>query len=316
MTTYPERLAAAEPNATKPLGDLLVRLAAEGRLVSAAEGLGAIEIAGLAFDSRAVGLGSLFVAVPGEHVDGHQFVADAVARGAAAAIVERTTDTPIPQVVVDRSGLALAAAAAWWYGDPTAELGVVGITGTDGKTSTARLTASVLDAGGWQTGIVSTIGGRVGGADEVSPPPATTPQAPDLQRALRAMFTAGDRAAVVETTSHGLALGRVNGVRYDVAVFTNLSHEHMELHGTFEAYRAAKRSLFERLAVDERNPAKPVPGWPRTGIVNLDDEASPTFVEATREAGARILTYGRDPSADLRLLDVSDDGPRLHVTWA
>src|SRR6185295_2308286 len=211
--------------------------------------------------------------------DGHEFIPDAVARGAAAAIVERSTDAPIPQVLVDRSGLALAAAATWWYGDPSAALGVVGITGTDGKTSTARLTASVLDAGGWQTGIVSTIGGRIGGSDEARPPHAT-----DLQRALRAMVAAGDRVAVVETTSHGLALGRVNGVRYDIAVFTNLSHEHLELHGTFEAYRAAKRSLFERLAIDDRNPAKREPAWPRTGIVNVDDPNAASFAEATREA--------------------------------
>jgi UDP-N-acetylmuramoyl-L-alanyl-D-glutamate--2,6-diaminopimelate ligase len=129
------------------------------------------------------------------------------------------------------------------------------------------------------------------------------------------MVAAGDRAAVVETTSHGLALGRVNGVRYDVAVFTNLSHEHLELHGTFEAYRAAKRSLFERLAIDDRNAPKRVPGWPRTGIVNLDDASAATFAEATREAGARLLTYGRDPAADFRLLDVRDDGQRLRVAW-
>jgi UDP-N-acetylmuramoyl-L-alanyl-D-glutamate--2,6-diaminopimelate ligase len=316
MTTYPERLAAAEPNATKPLGDLLVRLAAEGRLVGAPDALGAMQIAGVAFDSRAVVRGGLFVAVPGEHVDGHAFIADAVARGAAAAIVERSSDAPIAQVVVDRSGLALAAAATWWYADPSAELGVVGITGTDGKTSTARLTASVLEAGGWQTGIVSTIGGRIGGTDEARPSHATTPQAPDLQRALRAMVAAGDRATVLETTSHGLALGRVNGVRYDLAVFTNLSHEHLELHGTFEAYRAAKRSLFERLAIDDQNPVKPVPGWPRTGIVNIDDPNASTFAEATDEAGARMLTYGREASADLRLLDVHDDGQRLRVSWA
>jgi UDP-N-acetylmuramoyl-L-alanyl-D-glutamate--2,6-diaminopimelate ligase len=257
----------------------------------------------------------LFVAVSGDHVDGHDYVADAARRGAAAAIVEHAVDAPVPQVIVDRSLLALADAATWWYGDPSAELGVVGITGTDGKTSTARLTAAVLEAGGWQTGIVSTIGGRIGGAEETMPPHATTPQAPELQRALAAMREAGDRAAVVETTSHGLAQGRVNGVRYDIAVFTNISHEHLDFHGTFEAYLAAKRSLFERLAVDERNPTKPVPGWPRTGIVNVDDPAAGSFIEATRHAGARLLAYGRDPSAELRLLDVNDDGRRLHVTW-
>jgi UDP-N-acetylmuramoyl-L-alanyl-D-glutamate--2,6-diaminopimelate ligase len=315
MTTYLERLAAAEPAGTKPLADLVVRLGAEGRLVAAPDGVGAIEISGLAYDSRSVARGGLFVAVPGEHVDGHRFVGDAAGRGAAVAIVEHRVDVPIPQIVVASSALALATAATWWYGDPSAELGVIGITGTDGKTSTARLTASVLEAGGWQTGIVSTIGGRIGGVDEADPPHATTPQAPELQRALQAMVAAGDRAAVVETTSHGLALGRVNGVRYDVAVFTNLSHEHLELHGTFEAYRAAKRSLFERLAIDDRNAPKRVPGWPRTGIVNLDDASAATFAEATREAGARLLTYGRDPAADFRLLDVRDDGQRLRVAW-
>jgi UDP-N-acetylmuramoyl-L-alanyl-D-glutamate--2,6-diaminopimelate ligase len=312
---YDERLAAAEPAAAKPLEELASRLALAATGSPAATDARDLHVRGLAYDSRLVQPGALFVAVPGEHVDGHSFVADAAARGAVAAIVERPVAASIPQLVVPSSQAALAVAAGWWYGDPSAELGVVGITGTDGKTSTARLTAAVLEAGGRQTGIVSTIGGRIGGVDEDHPPHATTPQAPELQRALRAMVAAGDRAAVVETTSHGLALGRVNGVRYDLAVLTNLSHEHLELHGTFEAYRAAKRSLFERLAVDDRNPMKAVPGWRRTGIVNLDDAAAPTFVEATREAGARLLSYGRDPAADLRLLEISDDGRRLHVTW-
>jgi UDP-N-acetylmuramoyl-L-alanyl-D-glutamate--2,6-diaminopimelate ligase len=253
--------------------------------------------------------------VPGDHVDGHDFVADAARRGAAIAIVERSMPVAVPQVVVERSLLALATAATWWYGEPSAELGVIGITGTDGKTSTARLTAAVLEAGGWPTGIVSTIGGRIGGVDEISPPHSTTPQAPQLQRAVAAMRVAGDRAAVVETTSHGLAQGRVNGVRYDIAVFTNLSHEHLDFHGTFEAYRAAKRLLFERLAVDHRNPAKASPAWPRTGIVNVDDPAADAFIEATQRAGARLLRYGREASADLRLLDVNDDGRRLQITW-
>jgi UDP-N-acetylmuramoyl-L-alanyl-D-glutamate--2,6-diaminopimelate ligase len=162
---------------------------------------------------------------------------------------------------------------------------------------------------------VSTIGGRIGGVDELRPPHATTPQAPELQRALRAMVAARDRAAVVETTSHGLAQGRVNGVRYDIAVFTNLSHEHLDFHGTFEAYLAAKRSLFERLAVSGDNPAKAVLGWPRTGVVNIDDPAAAKFIDATRAAGARLVTYGREPAADLRLADVADDGRRLHVAW-
>ena len=314
---YRQRLAAGDPAGTRRLAGLIDRLLSAG-LLAAASGRAAprgLEIRGVAFDSRRVEPGFLFVAVPGEHVDGHDFIGQAAERGAAAAVVERPLDAGLPQLVVRRSLGALPVAAAWWYGDPSAELGVVGVTGTDGKTSTARLVASVLEAGGWQTGIVSTIGGRIGGVDEPSPPHATTPQAPELQRALRAMATAGDRAAVVETTSHGLAQGRVDGVRYDLAVFTNLSHEHLDFHGTFEAYLAAKRSLFERLAVDERNPPKPTPGWARTGIVNVDDPAAGAFVDATRQAGARLLTYGRDRSADFRLVNVDDDGRRLHVTW-
>jgi len=312
---YRKRLAAGDPDGTKPLGGLIDRLQSAGLLVRARPAPSALEIRGLAFDSRLVEPGSLFVAVPGEHVDGHAFIGQAAERGAVAAVVERPIDSALPQLVVRRSQEALAVAAAWWYEDPSARLGIVGITGTDGKTSTARLTASVLDAGGWQTGIVSTIGGRIGGMDESQPSHTTTPQAPELQRALRAMHAAGDQAAVVETTSHGLAQGRVNGVRFDLAAFTNLSHEHLDFHGTFEAYLAAKRSLFERLAVDERNPAKAVPGWPRTGIVNIDDPAAGAFVDATRHAGARVLTYGRGRSADLRLVGVDDDGRRLRLTW-
>ena len=312
---YRGRLEAADPTGTRPLGGLVARLAAAGRLVAAPADLARLEVAALAYDSRAVTPGALFVAIRGEHADGHAFVAGAAERGAVAAIVQQPTGAAIPEVVVDSSLLALADAAAWWYGDPSAQLGVVGITGTDGKTSTARLTASVLEAGGWQTGVVSTIGGRIGGVDELQPPHATTPQAPELQRALRAMVAAGDRAAVVETTSHGLAQGRVNGLRYDIAVFTNLSHEHLDFHGSFEAYLAAKRLLFERLAVTNDNPPKPAPGWPRIGIVNIDDPAASAFVDATREAGARLITYGRDRSADLRLAEVEDDGRRLRVAW-
>ena len=313
--TYATRLAAGDPSGSRPLGELLDRLAAEGRLRTAAAPDRALAVAGLSYDSRAVHRGHLFVAVRGDHVDGHDYVGQASERGAVAAVVERPVDVAIPQVVVDGSLLALATAACWWYRDPSAELGVVGITGTDGKTSTSRLVGSVLAAAGWRAGIVSTVGGRIGGVDETRPPHATTPQAPELQRAIAAMRAAGDQAAVVETTSHGLALGRVNGVRYDVAVLTNVTHEHIEFHGTWEAYRDAKRSLFARLAVDAANPAKAVPGWPRTGILNADDPSFGLFAQTTRAAGARVLTYGRARTADLRLVRVRDDGRRLHVTW-
>jgi len=127
------------------------------------------------------------------------------------------------------------------------------------------------------------------------------------------MVAAGDRAAILETTSHGLAQERVGGISYDVAIFTNLSHEHLEFHGSFEAYRAAKVSLFERLATGASNPPKPSIGWPRTGIVNADDPAGPIFAAATRAARARLLTYGRARDADVRLIDLGEEAGRLRV---
>ena len=316
---YAALLAAGEPAGPKPGAGLLARLeAAGGRIGGEPAGIAALttgSVTGLADDSRTVAPGNLFFAVPGDHVDGHAFVAQAGARGAIAAVVERAVPADVPQVVVDKTLLALAAASCWWYGDPSADLGIVGVTGTDGKTSTSRLAGSVLDAAGLRAGIVSTVGGRIGGVDERRPPHVTTPQAPDLQRALAAIRAAGDPVAVVETTSHGLALGRVNGVRYDVAILTNLTREHLEFHGTWEAYRDAKRSLFARLGTRPDNPPKPNPGWPRTGILNADDPSAPLFAETTRAAGARVLTYGRAAGADLRLLDVVDDGRRLRVSW-
>ncbi|MBI3751231.1 MAG: UDP-N-acetylmuramoyl-L-alanyl-D-glutamate--2,6-diaminopimelate ligase [Chloroflexi bacterium] len=317
--TYAALLSAGEPAGPKTGAAFLARLATAGSQPrGASSGVGVISdgsVTGLAHDSRTVEPGNVFFAVPGDHVDGHDFVAQARARGALAAVVERAVPVDVPQLVVDRTLLALAAAACWWYGDPSADLGIVGVTGTDGKTSTSRLVGSVLDAAGLRAGIVSTVGGRIGGVDERRPPHVTTPQAPELQRALAAIRAAGDPVAVVETTSHGLALGRVNGVRYDVAILTNLTREHLEFHGTWEAYREAKRSLFARLEVGPANPPKPKPGWPRTGILNADDPSASLFAETTRAAGAQVLSYGRSPGADLRLVAVDDDGRRLRISW-
>jgi UDP-N-acetylmuramoyl-L-alanyl-D-glutamate--2,6-diaminopimelate ligase len=299
MTSIADLIEAADGREPRPLAELVARLGGEGRLRSVVGGVGADAsppISGVTNDSRAVRPGSLFVAVPGEHADGHAFVDAAAAAGAVAAVVERAVASPLPQVVVDRSRAALASAAGWWYGDPSADFGVIGITGTDGKTTTSFLATAALEAAGLPTGMLGTAALEIGDRREPNPEHATTPEAPRLQAILRAMVTAGDRAAVVETTSHGLALERVAGIRYDIAILTNVTHEHLELHGTWEAYRDAKRSLFDRLAVSLENPAKPVPGWPRTGIVNANDPSAEVFVEATRRAGARVLTYSADRS--------------------
>jgi UDP-N-acetylmuramoyl-L-alanyl-D-glutamate--2,6-diaminopimelate ligase len=339
-------LAAAEPTTPRPLRELIGRLEASGRLrgvrpapaapgatgraadsleseavpapapaslpvpaPGSPSGIGTPVVRGLTFDSRQVVAGSVFVAVSGVHADGHDFVTAAASAGALAAIVERSVaGAPLPQLVVDDSRRALAAAAAWWYGDPSRELGIVGITGTDGKTTTSFLAAAILAASGVSAGLITTAAVAVGKDRTANPEHVTTPEAPQLQRLLRAMVLAGNAAAVVETTSHGLALHRVDEIAYDVAIFTNLTHEHLELHGTFEAYRAAKLSLFERL--DAAGPSKKLTrSWPRTAIVNADDPAGPLFVAAARHAGARVLTYGEAEGVDVRVTAVTE-GPR------
>jgi UDP-N-acetylmuramoyl-L-alanyl-D-glutamate--2,6-diaminopimelate ligase len=292
----------------RTLGSLMARLDANGLLRGArrdgraigAGALGALEVRGLTQDSRRVEPGSLFVAIRGEHVDGHDLVDAARAAGAAAAIVEVPVPDPIPQVVVERSRAALADAAAWWEGDPSLELGVVGITGTDGKSTTAALATAALEAAGRSTGLLGTVEIKIGAERTPNPEHVTTPQAPELQAALRAMVEAGNALAVVETTSHGLALERVRGIAYDIAILTNLSHEHLELHGTFEAYRAAKLSLFERLGRAREAAPNGNKPWPRAGIVNRDDAQAGIFEAVVRESGARLITYGTDPTADVR----------------
>ena len=310
-------LRAAEPE-PRVLGGLIERLTARGLLRGArsegraigASALAGIRVTALVHDSRRAGPGSLFIAVAGDHVDGHDYV-DAVARsGAAAAVVERALpDVALPQLIVEASRPALAHAATWWYGDPSHELAVVGITGTDGKSTTCALTVAVLEAGGRPSGLIGTVETKIDGVREANAEHVTTPQAPELQAALRAMHRAGDQAAVVETTSHGLALDRVTGIAYDLAVFTNLSHEHLDLHGTFERYRDAKLSLFETLG--RKLPAKP--GVPRAGIVNRDDANADIFEAVVRESGARLITFGTAAGSDIRAVRIEEDARHLRV---
>jgi UDP-N-acetylmuramoyl-L-alanyl-D-glutamate--2,6-diaminopimelate ligase len=316
---------SSQPTGSRPASGLLHRLGAAGPEVAALAGDGPIAATSLddvlvgapTEDSRAVGPGSVFVAIPGFGVDGHDFVPAAEARGAVLAIVERPLPgVAIPQLVVASSRAALADAATWWYGDPSERLGVVGVTGTDGKTTTSFLAVAALEAAGLSTGLVGTVHLRIGGLEEPTPEHVTTPPAPRLQALLKAMADAGDRAAVLETTSHGLALDRVRGVAYDAAILTNLTHEHLELHGSYEAYRAAKLRLFEALGPSGRPVARSEPpAWPRVGIVNRDDPSWSWFADATRSAGARLLTYGTEPDADLRALAVDEDGDRLRIQF-
>ena len=201
-----------------------------------------VEIEELAYDTRTVADGTLFFCVRGTRADGHELAADAVARGAVALVVERELALPVPQLVVADSRRAMASAAVAFFGDPSRELDVAAVTGTAGKTTTTYLLYEILRAAGRRPGLLTNLERRVGG--ETRPAALNTPEAIDLQRLLREMVDEGDDACAMEATSHASAQGRLDGVRFAVLVFTNLAHEHLDFHGTMDAYFDAKRRLF------------------------------------------------------------------------
>ncbi|HEX3278544.1 MAG TPA: UDP-N-acetylmuramoyl-L-alanyl-D-glutamate--2,6-diaminopimelate ligase [Thermoleophilaceae bacterium] len=244
-----------------------------------------VEIEALAYSSERVTPGALFFCVPGFRSDGHDFAPDAVRRGAVALVCERPLGLGVPEVLVDDVRAAMAPAAVRFYGDPTAELDVVGITGTNGKTTTAFLVRHLLEAGGRQCGLLGTVKSVVGGREEEVE--RTTPEAIDLQATFRRMLDGGDRACAMEVSSHALELGRVAGIRFACRAFTNLSQDHLDFHETMDAYFAAKRRLFEG-----EGPA----------VVNADDD------HGRRLAGEiDCRTFAIERAADYRALDVEFD---------
>ena len=201
-----------------------------------------VEVRDLAYDARAVAPGALFFGVPGERADGHDFAPEAVERGAVAVVVERPLDLSVPQVVVRDSRAAMAPAADVFFGEPTRELEVVGVTGTSGKTTTSHLLFAILAAAGRRPGLLGTVEARVGG--ERRGVVRTTPEAIDLQRLFCEMLEAGDRSCAMEASSHASVLHRLDCVRFAVLVFTNLSQDHLDFHGDMDSYFEAKRRLF------------------------------------------------------------------------
>ena len=206
----------------------------------------AVEIRDLAYDAREVPRGSLFFCIPGARVDGHELAAQAVDAGAGALVVERPLDLDVPQVVVPSVRAAMPRAAVAFFGDPTAELRVLAVTGTNGKTTTAYLLWSILEAAGEQSGLLTNVERRVGG--RTRPAGLNTPESTDLQRLFREMLEAGDRSCVMEATSMASVKGRLDGTRFAVLVFTNLTQDHLDFHGTMDEYFEAKRRLFAQAA--------------------------------------------------------------------
>ena len=219
------------------------------------EGPADVEVESLAYDSRDVRPGTLFFCVPGFTSDGHDFAPRAVEAGAGALVVERELGLGVPEVRVTSVRAAMAPAAARFFGNPTARLRTVGITGTNGKTTTAWLVRHLLEAAGTQTGLLGTVASVIGGQRQ--PVVRTTPEAIDLQASFAAMEAAGDRACAMEVSSHALQLDRADAIHWAAAVFTNLSRDHLDFHGTMEEYFLAKRRLFQSA--------------PDRAIVNLDD---------------------------------------------
>ena len=240
-----------------------------------------VDITSLALDNRDVTEGTLFFCVPGFTRDGHDFAPDAVARGAAALVVQHPLGLGVPEVVVEDVRAAMAPAAARLHGDPTARLRVVGVTGTNGKTTTCFLVRSLLEAAGIRTGLLGTVTSVIGGDEQ--PTVRTTPEAIELQRTFAAMLEGGDEACAMEVSSHALELRRADAIHWGVAVFTNLTQDHLDFHPTMEDYFQAKRRLFT--------------AGPRAMVVNADDPYGQRLLE---EFG------GRDEVVGFSLADVED----------
>jgi UDP-N-acetylmuramoyl-L-alanyl-D-glutamate--2,6-diaminopimelate ligase len=262
-----------------------------------------VDVLDLAYDARDVRPGALFFCVPGERADGHDFAAEAVASGAAALVVDHPLDLAVPQLVVDDVRAAMAGAAAEFFGHPSHALTLAAVTGTNGKTTTTFLLFAVLAAAGRRPGLLGTVEVRVGG--ERRPAVRTTPEAIDLQRELREMVDAGDRSCALEATSHGSALHRLDGTRFAVLVFTNLSQDHLDLHGTMERYFDAKRRLF-------------VEGESPPAAVNVGDPYGRRLADELRTLGrAPLVTFALagDADADVRpeRLELSPRGARFRA---
>ncbi len=268
-------------------------------------GDGAIPIRDIQYDSRLVTPGCLFAALRGGYVDGHDFIDSALERGASALLVDRAADYPIPAIRVSDTRAALSRLSATFFDHPSRQLGVVGITGTDGKTTTSYLTESVLGHAGLVTGVIGTVSVKIANHIVQHETRQTTPESLEIQRLLREMVDAGVQWAVLEATSHGLAQHRLDDVDFDIAAVTNITHEHLEFHKTIEAYRAAKATLFDRVS---RSGGK--------AVVNLDDEGARGVIP--HAAGAEILLYStRDPSADVQATDIQIgvNGTRFDVQY-
>ncbi|GAA3403941.1 UDP-N-acetylmuramoyl-L-alanyl-D-glutamate--2,6-diaminopimelate ligase [Paenibacillus hodogayensis] len=264
-------------------------------------------IAGVQTDSRKVRPGDLFICIPGLVSDGHDFAAKAAAAGAAALVVERDVPVALPKLFVRDARYAMAVIACSFYRYPSRELKLIGVTGTNGKTTTSMLIEHILRDRQFNTGLMGTISMKIG--DRWFEAERTTQEAADLQMNLRNMRDAGAEFAVMEVSSHALELGRVKGCRFRTAVFTNLTQDHLDFHHTMDRYKAAKGLLFSRLG----NEFAEDPDEAAFAVLNADDDASADYARLT---GAQVIRYGLGADADVRAADIrlSPQGTRFTVS--
>ena len=269
-----------------------------------------ISVTGIVFDSRLVRPGNVFIAVRGGSTDGHHYISDAIARGAVAVVGEAEIDPlPVPYMQVKDSRLALAKMSAAFYGYPSRKMTIIGVTGTDGKTTTATLIYHILKAAGFKTGLISTVSALVGEQALDTGFHVTTPEATEIQAYLAQMAAQGTTHVVLETTSHGLDQHRVSACDFDIGVVTNITHEHLDYHGSYRSYREAKGRLLRLLA---QTPPKPA-GTPRLAVINHDDSSFEFLMDLCNEINAHALhrlqmtTFGIQNEADCRAENIEAD---------
>lgn len=264
-----------------------------------------IELNKLEFDSRKVEKGDLFVALSGTKADGHLFLNAAIERGAGAILIEKAelaTDFSVPTLVVPDTRIALTNLAAMWYDFPDKSMRTIGITGTNGKTTTSNLIKKLLETKGQKVGLLGTIQNMVG--EEILPASHTTPEPVALFNLIAKMRDAACDSLVMEVSSHSLKQHRVDGCNYDVAIFTNLTQDHLDFHLTLEDYKNSKIRLFAMLEENDKS----------YGVVNIDDAVAQDFIQACK---AKIITYGVDNPADLRAknLEISRMGTTFDLEY-
>ena len=282
-----------------------------GLTVERISGDPSVAISSVCYDSREASLGSMFVALRGGYTDGHRFLDDARQRGAVAALVESwhpSLDGYVAAALVGDTRAALPSVAARYYDHPSNALGVVGITGTDGKTTTSYLVDAILRHAGLRTGLIGTVAVRIAGEVVQHDTRQTTPESLEVQHLLAEMRSAAVDWAILEATSHGLVLHRLDECDFDVGVVTNITHEHLEFHGTIDEYRSAKALLLRKVAGGQR-------GRPRGVILNVDDEGARSVAEAAGVAPILWFSSGGTPADIVATgIDARADGTRFVLT--